>query len=137
MILNPPLFPVGKDPVSEYTINIMWTRDSDLDNRAGRTFEPNHFVPIVKIQSLVSREPEEYTKCMGEKRSLSQSPVKKTNTTKSNVKYQKRQKTPIIGNQTKISSCFKHPQPGDVHKDEHSDIQMMKVGQKWAEQIFC
>ncbi len=32
---------------------IMWTRDSNFDNRAGSMFQPNHFVPLVRLVNPV------------------------------------------------------------------------------------
>ena len=45
----------------EYAIFIMWSRDSGLDARSGRWYEPNHFIPLLKSKQDV-QETNESTK---------------------------------------------------------------------------
>ena len=46
----------GKDESGSAVFRLLWTRDSNFDNRPGAVFQPNHFAPVIQCQSA-SRPP--------------------------------------------------------------------------------
>lgn len=52
-IINPRASDTSVMP-NEEAINILWSRDGNLDNRAGTWYTPNHFVPVVRAEPSAS-----------------------------------------------------------------------------------
>ncbi len=44
--------------LTDVSMNILWSRDGNLDTRAGSWYQPNHFVPIVLSNSSTDKKPD-------------------------------------------------------------------------------